>query len=72
VATAAIAAAIPRECVIDSSISRAPTRSAQAAVRPVSRTAGFGRPWISISFHVKWTPEPRAFPTASLPAKRAA
>ena len=33
---------------------------------------GFGRPLISISRQVKWTPEPSAFPTASLAAKRPA
>ena len=48
------------------------TRSANAAVRPERRTPGFGRPTISISFHVKRTPQPSALPTASLPAKRAA
>jgi hypothetical protein len=61
-----------RECVIESSILPAPTRSAQALVRPESVTPGFGRPAISISRQVNQTPDPRAFPTASLPAKRAA
>jgi hypothetical protein len=41
-------------------------------VRPVRYTPGFGRPRISISFHVKYTPEPSALPTASLAAKRPA
>ena len=57
---------------MDRSIAPARTRSANAAVRPVSRTAGFGRPTISTSLHVKRTPHPSALPTASLPAKRAA
>jgi len=47
-------------------------RSAKAAVFPESRTVGFGLPAISISFHVKRTPQPSALPTASLPAKRPA
>ncbi len=64
-----MAAAISRECVIDRSIGPAWTRSANAAVRPDSRTPGFGRPTISISFHVKRTPQPSAFPTASLPGE---
>ena len=51
--TTATAAASSRECVIDSSIEPAPTFSAHAAVRPVRWTPGFGRPRISISFHVK-------------------
>ena len=49
----AIAAASSRECVIESSIVPAPTRSANAAVRPLRCTPGFGRPRTSISFHVK-------------------
>ena len=42
--------------------------------RPDSRTDGFGRPTISMSFQAKAraTPKPSAFPTASLPAKRPA
>src|SRR5262245_56446420 len=48
------------------------TRSAKRRVFPVSVTPGFGGPTISISFHVKRTPHPSAFPTASLPQKRAA
>ena len=67
-----MAAAISRECVIDRSIAPAWTRSAKAAVRPDNRTPGFGRPTISISFHVNRTPQPSAFPTASLPANRPA
>ena len=57
---------------MERSIGPAPTRCAHAAVRPESRTPGFGRPAISISFQVKRTPQPSALPTASLPAKRAA
>ena len=49
----ATAAASSRECVIESSIVPAPTFSAHAAVRPLRYTPGFGRPRISISFHVK-------------------
>ena len=49
----ATAAASSRECVIESSIAPAPTRSAHAAVRPLRCTPGFGRPRISISFQVK-------------------
>ena len=49
----AIAAASSRECVIESSIVPAPTFSANAAVRPLRCTPGFGRPRTSISFHVK-------------------
>src|SRR5207237_60061 len=71
-ATRQIAAASSREWVIERSIRRAPLRSAHAFVRPARRTAGFGRPTISISFHVKRTPIQSAFPTASLPAKRPA
>ena len=51
--TTATAAASSREWVIDSSILPAPTFSAHAAVRPERCTPGFGRPRISISFHVK-------------------
>ena len=63
-----------REWVIDRSIAPAPTRSAHAATLPESRTDGFGRPAISMSFQAKAraTPNPSAFPTASLPAKRPA
>jgi len=64
----ATAAASSRECVIESSIRPAPTRSAHWAVLPLRYTPGFGRPRISISFHVKYTPEPSAFPTASFAA----
>ena len=41
---------------------------------PESRTDGFGRPAISMSFqaNARATPNPSAFPTASLPAKRPA
>ena len=49
----ATAAASSRECVIESSIEAAPMRSANAAVRPLRCTPGFGRPRTSISFHVK-------------------
>jgi len=49
-----------------------PTFSAQRSVFPARVTPGFGGPTISISFHVKRTPQPSALPTASLPAKRAA
>ena len=43
-----------RECVIDSSIAPAPRRARpSAASRPERRTAGFGRPAISISRQVK-------------------
>ena len=38
--------------------------------RPAQSYAG--RPTISISFHVKRTPQPSAFPTASFPANRPA
>ena len=68
----ATAAAIPLECVIERSMPPALTRLAQAAVRPVRLTPGFGRPTISISRHVNGTPKPSALPTASLPANRAA
>jgi hypothetical protein len=51
--TTATAAASSREWVIESSIVPAPTFSAHAAVRPVRKTPGFGRPRISISFQVK-------------------
>ena len=51
--TTATAAASSREWVIESSIEPAPTFSAHCAVRPVRKTPGFGRPRISISFHVK-------------------
>ena len=67
-----MAAASSREWVIERSIAPARTRSANAAVRPESVTAGFGRPTISTSLHVKRTPQPSALPTASLAAKRAA
>ena len=71
-ATTHTAEASSRECVIERSIAPAPTRSAQAATRPESRTDGFGRPAISMSFqaNARATPKPSAFPTASLPAKR--
>ena len=49
----ATAAASSRECVIESSIVPAPTFSANAAVRPLRCTPGFGRPRTSISFQVK-------------------
>ena len=52
--------------------SGAPIFSAQAPVRPERLTPGFGRPRISISRQVKWTPMPSALPTASLPANRPA
>ena len=67
----AIAAAISRECVIERSIAPAPTRSAKAAVRPESRTPGFGRPTISISFHVKRARRSRA-PCRRPPCRRSA
>ncbi len=51
--TIATAAAMPREWVIDRSIVPAPIFSANASVRPLSRTFGFGRPAISISCQVK-------------------
>src|SRR6185437_4806572 len=70
-ATTAIAAASSFECVIERSISPALTRSPHAFVQPESCTPGFGRPAISISRQVKWTPQPSALPIASLPAKRA-
>ena len=72
--TTATAEASSRECVIERSIAPASTRSAQAATRPESRTEGFGRPAISMSFHAnaRATPKPSAFPTASLPANRPA
>ena len=59
---------------MERSIAPAPTRSAQAPTRPLRVTPGFGRPAISTSFHAKAraTPYPSAYPTASLPAKRAA
>ena len=65
---------MPFECVIERSISPAPTRSDQASTWPESRTDGFGRPAISTSFQAKAraTPKPSALPTASLPANRAA
>ena len=44
-----------------------PARRRRASVTP-----GFGGPTISISFHVKSTPQPSALPTASLPQNRAA
>jgi hypothetical protein len=50
----------------------APRFCHHARVRPERLTLGFGRPTISISFHVKRTPMPSALPTASLPAKRPA
>ena len=68
----AVAAATVCECVSETSSSRIPTRSANASVFPASVTPGFGGPTISISFHVKRTPQPSALPTASLPQKRAA
>src|SRR5919204_1687234 len=68
--TTQIAAASSRECVIERSIAPALVHSAHSFVRPERRTPGFGRPAISISFHVKRTPIPSAFPIASLPAKR--
>ena len=68
--TTQTALASSRECVIERSISPAATLSAYAAVRPESRTLGFGRPTISTSRQVKRMPHPRAFPTASLPANR--
>ena len=72
--TTATAEASSRECVIERSIEPASTCFAQAATRPDSRTDGFGRPTISMSFQAKAraTPNPSAFPTASLPAKRPA
>ena len=71
--TTATAAASSRECVIESSIWPAPIRvGIPAAVRPLRCTPGFGRPWISISFQVKYTPQPSALPTASLAANRPA
>ena len=51
--TTATAAASSREWVIESSILPAPTFFANCAVRPLKYTPGFGRPRISISFHVK-------------------
>ena len=57
---------------MERSIAPARTFSAQAFVRPESFTPGLGRPTISISRHVKRTPQPSALPTASYPAKRAA
>ena len=68
----AVAAATVCECVSETSSSRIPMRSANASVFPASVTPGFGGPTISISFHVKRTPQPSALPTASLPQKRAA
>ena len=38
----------------------------------IERINALGRPTISISRHVKRTPQPSALPTASFPAKRAA
>src|SRR5262249_57229079 len=72
--TIATAFASSRECDIDRSIAPAFVFSAHARTRPDSRTVGFGRPTISMSFQAKAraTPNPSAFPTASLPAKRPA
>src|SRR5205814_4877200 len=70
--TIATAPAIPRECVIERSIAPAPSRRARSATWPDRVTAGFGRPAISMSRHMNSTPHPIAFPTASLPANRAA
>src|SRR5262249_6894493 len=70
--TTATAAASPRDWVMLPSIRAAPSRSAASAVRPESCTPGFGRPAISISFQVKWTPVPSALPTASFAANRPA
>src|SRR5206468_1884350 len=72
--TTATAVASSRECDIERSIAPAPARSAHARTRPDRRTAGFGLPAISTSRHAKAraTPNPSAFPTASLAAKRAA
>src|SRR5690349_11230748 len=61
--TMATAAAIPLEWVIERSMPPALTRAAQAAVRPVRLTPGFGRPTISISRQVNGTPNPSALPT---------
>ena len=70
----ATACASSRECVIERSTEPTPSAAARSASRPESRTAGFGRPTISISFHAnaRATPKPSALPTASLPAKRPA
>src|SRR5205807_6065167 len=72
--TTATAFASSRECDIDRSIAPAFVFSAHARTRPESRTLGFGRPTISMSFHAnaRATPIPSALPTASLPAKRPA
>jgi len=63
-----------RPCVIDRSSAPAPTLAAHASTRPDSRTDGFGRPAISTSrqANARAMPNPIDFPTASLPAKRAA
>ncbi len=70
----ATACASSRECVIERSTEPTPSAAARSARRPESRTAGFGRPTISISCHAnaRATPKPSALPTASLPAKRPA
>ena len=44
----------------------------EGSVFPLRVTPGFWRPTISISFQVNRTPQPSAFPTASLPQNRAA
>jgi hypothetical protein len=58
---------MPLECVIERSISPAPTRCDQALIFPESRTEGFGRPSISTSCqaNARATPKPSALPTAS-------
>src|SRR4029078_599685 len=58
-----VAAATVWEWVRETSISRMPTRSANARVLPASVTPGFGGPTISISFHVHRSPQPRALST---------
>ena len=70
----ATACASSRECVIERSTEPTPSAAARSASRPERRTAGFGRPAISISCQAKAraTPKPSALPTASLPAKRPA
>ena len=70
----ATACASSRECVIERSTEPTPSAAARSASRPERRTAGFGRPTISISCHAnaRATPKPSALPTASLPAKRPA
>ena len=73
-ATTQTALASSRECDIERSIGPASTRSAHRSTRPESFTDGFGLPAISMSRQAKSraTPSPSAFPTASLPANRAA